>query len=114
MQAFVDGKEIECSCPLDGRGWETEDDPVWEFGDCYYRIKREPRYRPYANAEECFEDVKMHGGWVKMKGVGFMSFISAISCNGVDYVCDNSETFNELLERNVWADDGSPCGVKEY
>lgn len=114
MQAFVDGKEIECSCPLDGRGWETEDDPVWDFGDCYYRIKREPHYRPYANAEECFVDVKKHGGWIK--GIDETTegyhYVTAVLNNGVDsnQYCPSYEFMMKMF---VWADDGSVCGVKE-
>lgn len=33
-----------------------------------YRIKREPKYRPFANVEECWQEMKKHEpfGWVKI------------------------------------------------
>lgn len=39
--------------------------------------------------------------------------IIAVDDNEVNYTEHVSESFMKLLERNVWADDGQPCGVKE-
>ncbi|WP_045736771.1 hypothetical protein [Xanthomonas sp. MUS 060] len=43
MQAYIDGKQIECgdvgSCSV----WTTISDPLWDWGCCDYRVKQEPR-----------------------------------------------------------------------
>lgn len=73
----------------------------------------EPTYRPYRDADECFKDVVKHGGWVRQKSNGVYFHLIAVDDNEVNYTEHVSESFMKLLERNVWADDGQPCGVKE-
>ena len=45
-----------------------------------YRIKPEPKYRPFANAEECWQEMKNHQpfGWVKCKVTGNKYLVSCI------------------------------------
>ena len=35
-----------------------------------YRVKPKPKFRPFKNAEECWQEMKKHQpfGWVKLKG----------------------------------------------
>jgi hypothetical protein len=40
MQAFVDGKAIQC---YSGFGWEPIKEPFWRWGSVNYRIKPEPK-----------------------------------------------------------------------
>ena len=76
IQAFLEGKTIERKT----RSWEPNkgwrDETQWEnteeliFRDTFvYRIKPEqkPSYRPFANAEECWQEMQKHKpfGWVK-------------------------------------------------
>ncbi len=74
-----------------------------------------PGYRPYANIEECFKEVQKHGGWIKL-GVALPNR-SLIIYVGDGYVCIKTEKEHQVsfyyLSGFVWADDGSPCGVKE-
>lgn len=73
---------------------------------------KEPTYRPYANANECFKDVIKHGGWVK-NTAGQYLHILAVRENSMVYA-DNIPFPYERAYRNwVWADDGTPCGVKQ-
>ena len=77
IQAFLEGKTIERKT----RSWELNkgwcDETQWEnteeliFRDTFvYRIKPEPKYRPFANAEECWKEMQKHQpfGWVKRNG----------------------------------------------
>lgn len=67
LQAYKEGKAIEfrlrnslvwCKCNL----------PVWDWLDYEYRVKPEPRYRPFESAEEVMEAIKEHGDWVRGNG----------------------------------------------
>jgi len=41
MQAFADGREIEST--RSGSAWGVNTSPVWNWLECEYRVKREPR-----------------------------------------------------------------------
>lgn len=117
MQAYADGKKIEFR---DNNGehksWENTYTPCWDWFGCDYRIKPEPKFRPYANADECFADVKKHGGWIKAKGLDEYFHIGYIGDGFVRMVAGETnlgEGFDKFLENNVWADDGTPCGKED-
>jgi hypothetical protein len=73
FQAMEDGKTIQTK---NGNGWIDIDgdedglnlDSLISYPDCY-RIKPESKYRPFANAEECWAEMLKHEpfGWVKDK-----------------------------------------------
>lgn len=66
IQAFADGKAIECrtkpsavkgtSVPND---W-TEMKEIEYWNNTEYRIKPEVKFRPFANVEECWTEMKKH------------------------------------------------------
>ena len=63
MKAFAEGKVIECRTKpsfIEGtdvpNDW-TEMKEIEFWNNTEYRIKPEPKYRPFANAEECWEEV---------------------------------------------------------
>lgn len=44
VQAFAEGKEIQCNTKVDGTGeWRTCRNPDWSCGPDTYRVKPEPR-----------------------------------------------------------------------
>lgn len=43
MQAYVDGKEIEFK-PQFSDNWETCKEPVWNWHECSYRVKKKIHY----------------------------------------------------------------------
>ena len=50
MQAFVDGKEVEC-WDRGLEGWETTNNPSWDWMDCTFRIKPTAKLRPWTADE---------------------------------------------------------------
>lgn len=78
-----------------------------------YRIKPEPKYRPFANAEECWAEMQKHQpfGWLKSKENGYYSFITMLNnrfrLNGYD-----GWLFGETINKFTFAD-GTTFGVKE-
>jgi len=77
----------------------------------YYRIKPTPTYRPFANAEECWEEMLKHQpfGWVKDKSDGHYSVIMRVD----DDLVINVDDFGMkcVFEHFSFAD-GSAFGVK--
>lgn len=66
IQAFAEGKTIEQKC---AESWvEVDKDCDFHFPANYYRIKPESKYRPFANAEECWQEMQKHQpfGWLKI------------------------------------------------
>ena len=113
MKAYEDGKTIEQK-RLDGTEWGSivyvEDFP-FDFVANEYRIKTEPKYRPYESVEEAFNDAKKHGFWMKHKPSGRICFSTRfLEERNTIYI--NSQSSVCGLDDYVWLDDGSPCGVK--
>ena len=114
MKAFEDGKTIEQK-RFDRTEWESivyvEDFP-FDFVMNEYRIKPVPKYRPYESVEEAFNDAKKHGFWMQNVDRMYLRFIDGfhINKNSDIFICDYC--VDDILDMFVWADDGSPCGVK--
>ncbi len=73
----------------------------------------EPKYRPFKNAEECWQEMKKHEpfGWLKIKSVGYKAFIhrvNFISINIEDYCYTYEYAFD-----NFTFIEGTPFGIKE-
>lgn len=80
-----------------------------------YRIKPEPKYRPFKDAEECWEEMMKHQpfGWIKCKE-GYFNIVYVD-----DYyagMADNNGSAILLGSKNSYQDnafaDGTPFGVK--
>ena len=76
LQAFAEGKVIECRTKPSAlsKSWQdinewTEMEELEYWNNIEYRIKPEPKYRPFADAEECWHEMQKHQpfGWVKLK-----------------------------------------------
>lgn len=110
IQAFVKGKTIEFrerGCTL----WAESISPIFNFAIFEYRIKSEPKYRPFANADECWQEMLRHKpfGWVKYRKA-FISLITQVSLNCVSI--GKNYYFKEAREVFTFAD-GTPFGIKE-
>lgn len=113
IKAYEDGKTIEKK-GQDDTEWKSieyiEDYP-FDFVGYEYRIKQEPKYKPFESIEEAFNEAKKHGFWVKEVSSGFLILIDSFSEDyGVVYIVGHKAA--ELLDDFVWVDDYSPCGVK--
>ena len=110
IQAFAEGKEIQ---ETDGYEWHDLNDPDFMSNSNSYRIKPESKYRPFANAEECWQEMQKHQpfGWLKIDD--WYCTIKEIRptctfCHGggdVFYYADMVKKINFA--------DGTPFGIKE-
>ena len=114
MKAYENGKTIEQK-RIEGTEWASivhvEDFP-FDFVANEYRIKPEPKYRPYKSVDEAFNEAKKHGFWVQNVDRMYLRFIDGfhINKNSDIFICDYC--VDDILDMFVWADDYSPCGVK--
>lgn len=124
IQAFAEGKVIECRTKpnaVEGtdipNDW-TEMKDITYWSNIEYRIKPDSKakekYRPFANVEECWTEMKKHQpfGWVRDKKDGYYVLITAVD-NG-DYMSlsgNSGWSFYSLMKDYTFAD-GTHFGVK--
>ena len=112
LQAYAEGKEIEIrskNTHAQLNGWAKMDEFI--FGNFEYRIKPEPKYRPFANAEECWQEMQKHKpfGWVKEKHSDRYSLITEV--NGLSIKVKEGCLFTDSVKYYTFVD-GTPFGVK--
>lgn len=117
IQAYAEGKSIEFSSITDvSKAWrEVADFPLGMIDKFKFRIKPEPKYRPFANAEECWNEMEKHQpfGWVKSKEDGSRSLITLIiSEENIDINCIGGFTLDKIMKRFTFAD-GAVFGILE-
>ena len=112
IQAFAEGKTIQFYSEengwLDWLNFVNFNEPP-----STYRIKPEPKYRPFKTQEECWNEMLKHQpfGWVKTPNGEFFC-IDRVFDEGIAYK-HSSCRFDEYLEANYTFVDGSPFGTKE-
>ena len=120
FQAMADGRIIQVSengndwIDIDGEEEGLYIDTLIDNPQCY-RIKPEQKYRPFANAEECWQEMQKHQtfGWLK----GDKCFYTIVSVSNIDVSMANVSgdivilNFSDVMEDNTFAD-GLPFGVK--
>ena len=102
IQAFAEGKAIESRCIKGDKSlWYDDEDPSFD-NDLEYRIKPEINYRPFKNAEECWQEMQKHQpfGWIKTDS-GYEPIWHVNEC----------DDFNATFKYSTFAD-GTPFGAK--
>lgn len=118
LQAFTEGKIIQIRKHGEERYYDSTNSNLNFVLDNYdYRIKAEPKYRPFANAEECWQEMQKHQpfGWLKDKKDDHYILITAISNTDVDQITSNgniSWMFCSISKFYTFAD-GTPFGIKD-
>lgn len=110
MQAFADGKTIEF---FKQGEWMELNDPDFMWSAHKYRIKPEPKYRPFKDKEECWNEMLKHQpfGWVKAYN-GELFCIERVFGAGATYKYA-TWSFKEYLENKYTFADGTAFGIKE-
>ena len=119
LQAFAEGKVIETRTdPSTLKRKDTPNDwtemkEIGYWNNTEYRIKPEPTYRPFKDAEECWQEMQKHQpfGWVKDRN-GSKFVIENVDSRGfVEVYDEGTSNFNEAFEFCTFVD-GTPFGVK--
>ena len=110
IQAFADGKTIEF---FKQGEWVELNDPDFMWSAYNYRIKPEPKYRPFNTKDECWEEMHNHAdfGWVLRSGVYF--HIIGLYMDAL-YIQEESDAiyFDNAFKEFTFTD-GAPFGIKE-
>ena len=115
IQAFVAGKQIQEA--IEGFiGWVDTDEINLEYEGqkIKHRIKPEPKYRPFKDAEECWQEMQKHQpfGWLKDKNDGHLTLITVVDDEDMMGLSGNKGwDFLSIMNMYVFAD-GVPFGVK--
>lgn len=120
FKAMAKGRTIQFA--TEGNSWtDIDGDEEGLFLDTLiatpqsYRIKPEPKYRPFKDAEECWNEMEKHQpfGWVKSKEDGSRSLITLIiSEENIDINCIGGFTSDIIMKRFTFAD-GAVFGISE-
>ena len=115
IQAFVDGKTIEARTDSISKWIETTT-PKFDLLH-EYRIKPEPKYRPFKNVEDCWQEMLKHQpfGWVKIDG----QYTNITKIDHKNLLFRTTQGFWYHIHRDgivkdsvVTFADGTPFGVK--
>ena len=121
IQAFAEGKTIQVKGP-DNRWYDYSGNRKLKFDSDpqKYRIKPEPKYRPFVNNKECWNEMLRHQpfGWVRNKNVEYNYYIidgvyySENYEEGVAFIAGKAFNYKEMIDNYLFAD-GTPFGIKE-
>lgn len=117
IQAFVEGRKIEYR-EKGEEYWGETNTPTFNIDSNEYRIKPDPKYRPFANADECWQEMLRHQpfGWLKDKEEGYKVTITRVNDDentGLMAINGQNEwTLDGIIECYTFAD-GTPFGIKE-
>lgn len=117
IQAFVEGGKIEYR-ELGEEHWSGTSTPTFDIESNEYRIKPKNKYRPFTNADECWQEMQKHQpfGWLKHKEEKENYPILKITDSRISMidVCEEVTFFdyNETFKQYIFAD-GTPFGIKE-
>lgn len=115
IQAFSEGKEIEGLYKGTKSPWFKIKDMDFNEG-IIFRIKPEPKFRPFKDAEECWQEMLKHQPFGVVKDKYFANYQThrAFTClvtNGCHFRGYEDETFENSFKNLLFAD-GTPFGVK--
>lgn len=125
LQAFAEGRVIECRTkPSTVEGTDTPNDwtemkEIGYWNNTEYRIKPEPKYRPFKDEKECWAEMKKHHpfGWIHITDDNLYHNIIMLApeqgCHEA-YIRIGNCTVRGLEEtfRIATFADGQPFGVK--
>ena len=110
FQAIADGRIIQFAA--NGNDWiDIDGEEEGLFLDTlidnpqYYRIKPESKYRPFKDAEECWQEMQNH------QPIGYTKLIGGIEYSFITDV-DNTINYSDAIKEYTFAD-GTPFGIKE-
>ena len=127
IKAYADGKTVQVLDGVDGT-WDDLNAPVFDGDPSIYRIKPEPKYRPFKTKEECWNEMQKHQpfGWIRLDDM----YINIVCVHSVDKQIELSSErlkfeygipvniermfipFERAFNEYIFAD-GAPFGIKE-
>ena len=112
IQAWAEGKTIQVQ--TDSKSWSDITKDLYPCNHpSLYRIKPEPKYRPFKSYEECWHEMLKHQpfGWIKINDIKRLRNINSIDNCTIDI---NNSILHFDTAFNIYKfADGTPFGIKE-
>lgn len=113
IQAWAKGKEIQFKA-CSGKWTDVEENEGLSFvySSSDYRIKPEPKYRPFKNQEECWEEMHKHSnfGWISD---GYYKSTISVKPNSIVMTISSDEYSFISAFQTLTFIDGTPFGIKK-
>ena len=121
IQAWTEGKKIQLkSCSGKWTDIEENEGLSFRYSPSDYRIKPEPKYRPFKTKEECWDEMHKHPdfGWIKGNVTDeYKQVIRIYGCETeliFNISHNNTEDYSpEMMFYCYTFTDGTPFGIKE-
>ena len=118
MEAYANGKKIQF---LDEyNNWIDVTNPTFNWSIYIYRVKPEPKYRPFKNQEECWNEMHKHSnfGWIKGNITGEYKQIVRIYNYNAELIFNigyngSADYSPEMMFSSYTFTDDTPFGIKE-
>ena len=118
IQAFTEGKVIQTKNGDEtwitiGKETDLNIESLAEYPDCF-RIKPEPEYRPFKDADECWQEMLKHEpfGWLREKKRNVYTQIGFMHTEGIQGTSGGSSNYKAFFDCFNFAD-GTPFGIRE-
>ena len=120
IQAFAEGKTIQVRINNDSSWTDLLDDKL-EISNLYeYRIKSEPKYRPFKSQEECWNEMLKHQPFAFLSSANeydWFSICRVFEEEGIPKITFASNPYSDYDMAKVFDTfqfaDGTPFGIKE-
>ena len=110
IQAYAEGKEIEMF--INNR-WVSAESPGFIMELKNYRIKSEPKYRPFKTKEECWNEMHHHSYFGLLIRIDSGAHVSIVKATSNAILLNNVGlcTFKDAVKYYKFID-GTPFGIK--
>lgn len=111
MEAYSEGKTVQI---WDESKWVDLDEVSFSASPDKYRIKPEPKYRPFKSREECWQEMHNHSdfGWLTRIDTGNFERIKSVCQETIEFVVTTSYLYEDAFKYYKFPD-GTPFGIKE-
>ena len=112
LKALAEDKEVQCD--ISGE-WKDIEEISFSIGVEHYRIKPIPKYRPFKNQEECWQEMLKHQpfGWIRNNITQYLFNIHMIGPNNYGVIIDASILYFDCAFSDYNFVDDTPFGIKE-
>ena len=112
--ALAEGKTIQAQNPNGGEWFDVKIETLRSIREeIKYRIKPEPKFRPFKSQEECWNEMLKHQPfeWVKEISSEMLYLINGMSNESI-VIMEDINSFKEAM--NIYEfKDGTPFGIKK-